>query len=50
MTAGLEDERVTADKGYEFNKFAELIEAGGMEAVIPSRSNRKSPREYDGVP
>ena len=39
---------MTADKGYDSNAFVELIEAIGMEAVIPPRSNRKSPREYDG--
>ena len=36
-----------ADKGYDSDKFVDLIEASGMEAVIPPRSHRKSPREYD---
>ena len=47
LIAGLDGEYVTADKGYDSNKFVELIEAMGMEAVIPPRSNRKSPRTYD---
>ena len=47
LIAGLDGEYVIADKGYDSNKFVELIEAMGMEAVIPPRSNRKSPRSYD---
>ena len=47
LIAGLEGEYVIADKGYDSNKFVELIESMGMEAVIPPRSNRKSPRAYD---
>ena len=48
LIAGLVGGCVIADKGYDSNAFVELIEASGMEAVIPPRSNRKSPREYDG--
>ena len=47
LIAGLEGGYVIADKGYDSNKFVELIESMGMEAVIPPRSNRKSPRAYD---
>ena len=36
-----------ADKGYDSDKFVALIEAMGMESVIPPRSHRKSPRAYD---
>ena len=47
LIAGLEGEYVIADKGYDSNEFVALIEASGMEAVIPPRSNRKSPRAYN---
>jgi transposase len=44
---GLEVEHVIADKGYDSGKLVEAIEAAGAEAVIPPRSNRKQPRDYD---
>src|SRR5262245_48170385 len=44
---GLEVEHVIADKGYDSGKLAGAIEAAGAEAVIPPRSNRKQPRDYD---
>lgn len=47
LIAGLEVEHVIADKGYDSSEFVAAIEAGGAEAVIPPRSNRKAPREYD---
>ena len=49
LIAGLEGEYVTADKGYDSNEFVALIAASGMEAVMPPRSNRKSPREYNAA-
>ena len=36
-----------ADKGYDTNAIAEMAQAVGMEVVIPPRSNRKEPRQYD---
>lgn len=36
-----------ADKGYDADALVKRIEAGGAEAIIPSRSNRLAPREYD---
>ena len=39
-----------ADKGYDSDDLVEAIEAGGAEAVIPPRSNRKEPRDYDRAP
>ena len=48
LIAGVYGGCVTADKGYDSNAFDELIKARGMEAAIPPRLNRKSPREYDG--
>jgi transposase len=47
LVAGLETDHVIADKGYDSSKFVEAIEAGGATAVIPPRSNRKEPRDYD---
>jgi transposase len=40
-------EHVIADKGYDSNALVEAIESGGAQAVIPPRSNRKEPRDYD---
>ena len=37
------------DKGYDSDAFAKAVEDRGAEVVIPPRSNRKTPREYDGV-
>ena len=36
-----------ADKGYDDAKLIEAVEAQGMQAVIPPRSNRKEQRAYD---
>ena len=35
------------DKGYDCDSFVQAIEARGMQAIIPSRSNRLKPRECD---
>lgn len=40
-------EEVIADKGYDSNALVEKIESGGAHAIIPPRSNRKTPRDYD---
>ena len=42
-------EAVLADKGYDSDGFAQTVEDRGTEGVIPPRSNRKTPREYDPV-
>ncbi|GAB0056883.1 IS5 family transposase ISNGR9 [Candidatus Magnetaquicoccaceae bacterium FCR-1] len=47
LIEGLDPELVIADKGYDANHFVETIEARGAEPVIPPRSNRLTPREYD---
>ena len=39
---------VVADKGYDSEALVARIEAMEAEAVIPSRKNRKRPRELDG--
>lgn len=36
-----------ADKGYGTDAIAAQAEEAGMQVVIPPRSNRKQPREYD---
>jgi transposase len=41
---------VIADKGFDSDEFVRAIEATGAEAVIPPRSNRKAPRDYDEHP
>jgi transposase len=37
------------DKGYDSDDLVQAIESQGMEAVIPPRSNRKTPRTVDWV-
>ena len=44
-----EPEAVLGDKGYDSDAFAKAVEERGAEVVIPPRSNRKTPREYDEV-
>ena len=36
-----------ADKGYESNRILAFIRSKGATAVIPPKSNRRAPREYD---
>lgn len=40
---------VLADKGYDSNAFVAVVEGRGAEVVIPPKSNRLEPREYDAV-
>jgi len=40
-------ERVIADKGYDADAFIQVLRERGAVPVIPPRSNRKTPREYD---
>jgi len=44
---GFEAGAVIADKGYDADHLHEAIRDTGAEAVIPPRSNRKSPHTYD---
>ena len=39
---------VLADKGYDADHIIEKILAKGTQPVIPSKSNRKTARHYDG--
>lgn len=47
LVSGIEAGHVIADKGYDSGALVGVIEAGGAKAVIPPRSNRKEPRDYD---
>ena len=47
LIAGYEGEYVIADKGYDSGQFRQSIVDCGMTPVIPPRSNRKEPHEYD---
>lgn len=40
-------ESIVADKGYDSDTFVEAIVTQGSEPVIPPRSNRLTPREFD---
>ena len=47
LLEGIETGAVIADKGYESNGILDFIHKQGAEAVIPPKSNRKDPWEYD---
>jgi transposase len=47
LLAEHEPEAVIADKGYDSDAFVAVIEDCGAEAVIPPKSNRIEPRDYD---
>ena len=47
LIAGYESQYVIADKGYDAQSFRQSILERGMTPVIPPRSNRKEPHEYD---
>ena len=47
LLSGIEAGAVVADKGYESNRVLAFIRDQGAEAVIPPKSNRKNPWEYD---
>ena len=47
LLTGLETSAVIANKGYESNKIVAFMQSTGSTAVIPPKSNRKDPWEYD---
>jgi len=47
LIVGFEAEHVIGDKGYDSAELIHDIMDIGAVAVIPPRSNRKTPREYD---
>lgn len=44
---GFRADFVLADKGYDSDAFVEAIQNSGATPVIPPKSNRKTPRDYD---
>ena len=49
LLEGLATDAVLGDKAYDAEEVLKKIEASGAKAVIPPKSNRKLPREYDKV-
>ena len=47
LLTGIETGAVIAEKGYESNCLLAFIRDHGAEAVIPPKSNRREPWEYD---
>ena len=47
MIEGIDAGHLIADKGYDSDAIVAQAHAQGMQAQIPSRKNRKVPREYD---
>ncbi len=47
LLEGYTAEAVLADQAYDSQTLVAWLEQQGMEAVIPSRKNRRIPREYD---
>lgn len=47
LVEGFEAGFVIADKGYDSDAFVATIKASGATPVIPPRSSRKTPRDYD---
>jgi transposase len=47
LIVDLEVEHVIGDKGFDSADFLQFILSMGAVPVIPPRSNRKTPREYD---
>jgi transposase len=47
LVGGFRADFVIADKGYDSDAFVDLIQAGGATPVIPPKSNRKTPRDFD---
>ncbi len=47
LLEGFENANIIADKGYDSNALIDQIQNQNCIPVIPPRSNRKTPREYD---
>ena len=47
LVKDLDFEYFLGDKGYDAKDFLDGLQERGVEIVVPSRSNRKEPREYD---
>ena len=47
LIADLVSQYLLADRGYDSDAVVAQAQRQGMEAVIPPRSRRKAPRDYD---
>lgn len=47
MIEGISAEHLLADKAYDSEAIISLAERQGINPVIPPKSNRKDPREFD---
>jgi putative transposase len=47
LIEGFEADAVIADKGYDADHLREAVRKREAEPVIPSKSNRRAPIEYD---
>ena len=47
LIEGIDAEYLLADRAYDTNALLEMCKARGIEAVIPSKRHRKSPRQHD---
>jgi len=47
LTAGFRPGAVPADKGYDSDPYRQYLQERGIVPVIPPRSNRKNPQDYD---
>ena len=47
LIEGIDPEYLLADKAYDTDTIINRCQDWGIEPVIPSKSNRKQPREYD---
>ena len=49
LIADLAADAVIGDKGHDANTLVEQIHSSGAQAVIPPRSNRRTPRTYNRI-
>lgn len=47
LVEGFDGGALLADKGYDSDAIVQMAEESGMQAVIPSRKNRRKPRPLD---
>ena len=47
LIEGLDAQCLLADNGYDSDAIVVQAETSGIKVVIPSRQNRKQPRDYD---
>ena len=49
LMTGIQTTALIADKGYDANNLIDALKQQNIEVVIPPRSHRKKPREWDAV-